>query len=170
MEKWARRMYVSSSENSAALSLDVDDAISGMAPLVHASQHAPGGSDPLSGYFYTVLSSIAGINAKTVALTTLYTVPAGKSLVPAAFQFRVTALTGAKTIQASLQVGGNSATYNDLVGSITPTIAVSGTYTRIQSLTQGPVYGAGSVIKLNIIVGSGATTETWAVDLIGYLV
>jgi hypothetical protein len=119
---------------------------------------------------YTVLSTTSGIDAKTVALTTLYTVPAGKTLVPVAIYIRVTALTGGKTTQAGLQVGGNSATYNDMVGSIYPTMAASGMYTRLQSPTQGVFYAAGTVIKLSIIGGSNATTETWAVDLIGYLV
>lgn len=118
------------------------------------------------------LATVTGINAKTVAQTTIYTVPAGKSLVIERVVIRCTAFTvGSKSVQAVASLGGNSATYDDYLNSVTYTIAAVST-TIIDSLrdTAFPVYAEASVIKLSVETGSNATTETWAVDLFGYLI
>jgi hypothetical protein len=120
----------------------------------------------------TKLATVTGIDAKTVAETTLYTVPAGKSLIISRVVIRCTAFTvGSKSVQAVASVGGNSATYDDYLNSVTYTIAAVNTAVTDNVLDSAvPVYAAGSVIKLAIETGSDATTETWAVDLFGYLV
>jgi len=118
------------------------------------------------------LATVTGIDAKTVAQTTLYTVPTGKTLVISRVVIRCTAFTvGSKGVQAVASFGGNSATYDDYLNSVTYTIAAVNTAITDNVLdTAVPLYAAGSVIKLAIETGSDATAETWAVDLFGYLV
>lgn len=119
----------------------------------------------------TRLATITGIDAKAVAITTLYTVPAGKSLVVTDVVIRCTAFTvGAKTIQAVASFGGNFATYDDYLNSVTYTIAAAARAIRDTVLDAAyPIYAAGSTFRLSIETGSDATTETWAVDVFGYL-
>jgi hypothetical protein len=120
----------------------------------------------------TKLATITGIDAKTIAATTLYTVPSGKSLVVDHVVIRCTAFTvGAKSVQAIASFGGNSATYDDFLNSVTYTIAAASVKIRdgIDD-TVVPIYAAAALFKLSIETGSNATTETWAIDLFGYLV
>ena len=119
------------------------------------------------------IATITGINAKTVATTSLYTVPTGKSLIVTLFVVRVTAFTaGGKTVQAIYNVGGNATDYNNILNSVSPTIGAVNEYYPIILLdgTNLAVQAATTVLTLNITTGSNATTETWAVDVFGYLV
>lgn len=120
----------------------------------------------------TKLATVAGIDAKTVAQTTLFTVPAGKSLVVNHVVIRCTAFTvGSKAVQAVASFGGNSATYDDYLNSVTYTIAAADVAIADSVLDAAvPVYAAGALFKLAIETGSDATTETWAVDVFGYLI
>jgi hypothetical protein len=120
----------------------------------------------------TRLATVTGINAKTVAQTELYVVPTGKSFIPFGVVIRCTAFTvGSKSVQAIASFGGNSATYDDYLDSITYTVAASGV-AIIDNVFDAakPVYAAASSFRLAIETGSNATTETWAVDVFGYLV
>lgn len=121
----------------------------------------------------TKLVSIAGIDAKTVAITSLYTVPTGKRLIVTSIVIRVTAFTaGGKSVQAIASFGGNSATYDDFLNSVTYTVAANNV--RIEDAaalaSAFPSYAAAAIFKISIETGSDATTETWAVDVFGYLV
>ncbi len=120
----------------------------------------------------TKLATVAGIDAKTVALTELFVVPTGKSLIVTGIVIRVTAFTvGSKSIQAVASFGGNSATYDDYLNSVTYTVAGANVAIADSVLDAAyPVYAAGSSFRLSIETGSNATTETWAVDMLGYLV
>lgn len=119
----------------------------------------------------TRLATVTGIDAKAVAITTLYTVPTGKSLVVTGIVIRCTAFTvGSKSIQAVASFGGNSATYDDYINSATYTIAAAARAIRDTILdTAYPIYVAASLFRISIETGSDATTETWAVDVFGYL-
>ncbi len=119
----------------------------------------------------TKLATVTGINAKTVAVTTLYPVPAGKTFIPDHIVIRVTAFTsGGKGTQAVASFGGNSATYDDYLNTITYTIAAADVFIR-DSVEDSAVVtqAAGDVFSMSIETGSDATTETWAVDVFGYL-
>jgi len=120
----------------------------------------------------TKLATVIGINAKTVAITELFVVPTGKSLIVDHVVIRCTAFTsGGKSTQAVAAFGGNSATYDDYLNSITYTIAAASVAITDSVLdTAVPVYAAGTSFRISVEVGSNATTETWAVDLFGYLV
>jgi hypothetical protein len=120
----------------------------------------------------TKMATVTGIDAKAVAVTTLYTVPAGKTFIPTFVIIRVTAFTvGAKGVQAIASFGGNSATFDDFINSATYTVAAANTFIRDgvedSAIT---VQAAADVFNISIETGSDATTETWAVDVFGYLV
>jgi len=120
----------------------------------------------------TKLATVTGIDAKTVASTELFYVPTGYSLIVSHIVIRCTAFTvGSKSVQAIASFGGNSATYDDYLNSVTYTIAaVSVAITDSVLDTAVPVYAAATSFRIIIETGSDATTETWAVDLFGYLV
>lgn len=126
----------------------------------------------LEEYSITKLATVTGINAKTVAQTELYVVPTGKSYIPAGIVIRVTSFTsGGKSTQAVGSFGGNSATYDDYLDSITYTVSAVGVFIAdsVEDSAR-PIYAAGSSFRLAIETGSNAATETWAVDVFGYLV
>ncbi|KKN71506.1 hypothetical protein LCGC14_0420850 [marine sediment metagenome] len=119
----------------------------------------------------TKLATVAGINAKTIAVTSLYTVPAGKTFIPDHIVIRVTAFTsGGKGVEAVASFGGNSATYDDYLNTITYTVAAADVFIR-DSVEDSAVVtqAAGDVFSISIETGSDATLETWAVDVFGYL-
>jgi len=120
----------------------------------------------------SLLATVTGIDAKTVAATTLYTVPVGKSLIVDHLVIRVTVFTvGAKSVQAVASFGGNSATWDDYLDTIAYTVAAADV--AIQDSVEDaafPVYADGDLFKLSVETGSDATAETWAVDLFGYLI
>lgn len=120
----------------------------------------------------TRVATVTGINAKTVAVTSLYTVPSGKTFIPDHVVIRVTAFTdGGKGVQAIASFGGNSATYDDYLNSVTYTIAAADVFIR-DGLDNSAVVtqAAGDVFSMSIETGSNATLETWAVDVFGHLV
>jgi hypothetical protein len=120
----------------------------------------------------TKLSSTE-VDATTIATTTLYTVPTGYTFIPMFVVIRVTAYTeGAKDTQAVASFGGNSATYDDFLNSVTYTVA-NADYFQTDGpadSTEVPVQSAGDVFKVSIETASNADVETWAVDLFGYLI
>jgi hypothetical protein len=120
----------------------------------------------------SLVATITGIDAKSVATTTLYTVPAGKTFIPDHIVIRVTAYTaGSKGVQAVASFGGNSATFDDFLNSVTYTVAAANVWIRDSvEDTATTVQAAGDVFTISIETGSDATTETWAVDVFGYLV
>jgi hypothetical protein len=120
----------------------------------------------------TKLATATGIDAKSIAITTLYTVPPGKTLIVDHVVIRVTAFTaGAKDTQAVASFGGNSATWDDYLNSVTYTVAAASVFIR-DSVEDAAtvVYAAVATFKISVETGSNATTETWAVDVFGYLV
>jgi hypothetical protein len=119
----------------------------------------------------TKLATVTGINAKLVATTELFQVPAGKSMIVSRVVIRVTAFTvGSKSVQAVASFGGNSATYDDYLNSATYTTTAVSKAIHDEILdAEIPVYAAGASFRVSIETGSNATTETWAVDLFGYL-
>lgn len=120
----------------------------------------------------TRLATVTGIDAKSVATTELYSVPTGKSMIIDHVVIRVTSFTvGSKSVQAVASFGGNAATYDDYLNSVTYTVTAAAK-AIIDSVLDAeiPVYAAGTSFRISIETGSDATTETWAVDVFGYLV
>lgn len=120
-----------------------------------------------------IVSTTTGIDAKVVATTELYPVPAGKTFIPMFWIIRVTSFTaGGKAVQAVVSGGGNAATYDDWLNSVTCTVANQDFFLidRPADATEVAVQAAGDSFRISIETGSDATTETWAIDLFGYLV
>ena len=119
-----------------------------------------------------LISTTTGIDAKSVATTDLFTVPTGKSLIVDHVVIRVTAFTdGGKGTQAVASFGSNSATYDNYLNTVTYTVANQDYYIRDSvEDAEVPIHAAASVFKISVETGSDATTETWAVDVFGYLV
>lgn len=121
----------------------------------------------------TLVSTTTGIDAKVVATTELFVVPAGTTFIPMMVVIRVTSFTaGAKGVQVIASFGGNAATYDDYLNSVTYTVAAVDYFQvdRIADATEVPVQAAADSFRIAIETGSDATTEVWAVDLFGYLV
>jgi len=122
---------------------------------------------------FTLVSTTTGIDATVVAQTELFVVPAGTTFIPMIVVIRVTSYTdGGKAIQAVASFGGNAATYDDYLNSVTYTVS-AGSYfqvDRVSDATEVPVQAAGDSFRIAIETASDATTEVWAVDLFGYLV
>ena len=120
----------------------------------------------------TKVATVTGIDATAVATTLLYTVPAGKTFIPDHVVIRVTAFTAdGKDTQAVASFGGNAATYDDFLNSVTYTVAAADVWIR-DSVDDSAlaVQATGDEFKISIEIGSNAATETWAVDLFGYLI
>ena len=120
----------------------------------------------------SLLATVTGIDAKSIATTMLYSVPTGKSMIVSKCVIRCTAFSvGSKSVQAVASFGGNSTTYDDYLNSVTYTIsAINKAICDWVTDSEIPVYASGTSFRLSIETGSNATTETWAVDLFGYLV
>ncbi len=119
------------------------------------------------------MSTITGIDAKSVAVTSLFTVPADKTFIPMFIVIRVTAFTsGGKSVQAVASFGGNSATFDDYLNTVTYTVAAADVVLidRPADATAYVTQAAGDVFSISIETGSDATTETWAIETWGYLV
>lgn len=132
----------------------------------------------LTGLAETLVATSGTINAKSVAITALYTVPAGKSFIATKVVIRVASnYNGAgKTTQATVSFGGNAATYDDFINSEAYTVAAASKYIVDHApestgpTTALPIYAAASSFRCSVEIGSDATTEDWVVDLFGYLV
>lgn len=120
----------------------------------------------------TRLAGIASLDAKSVAVTTIYEVPPGYAMVVDHVEIICTAFTvGSKSTQAVASFGGNHATYDDYLNTVTYQVAALGTHIKDSLLdTAVPIYAAGTNFKISIETGSDASAETWSVDLFGYLI
>lgn len=114
------------------------------------------------------LSSITGINAKTVATTNLYTVPIGKiAIITEAIVY----VTSASAITIPPTLGIGIAAGEDDIYSSVQLVGLNATNKMYRFSSTGTyVIGqATEVIKLGIDIGATATTMIVTVDLIGYL-
>lgn len=108
-----------------------------------------------------------GINAKTTATTTLYTVPAGRTLIVTNCIVRVTA---ASSITVGLSASVTASTSGTIYASSAMT-TLTATPQIFQFPTSGISVSASGGETIGFVIGTGATgtSQTVAVDLIGYL-
>lgn len=121
-----------------------------------------------------LLSTTTGINAKTVANTALYTVPAAKTAVVTWIIIRCTA-AAAITVGPTVSVGRNATSYNDIyasevVSALTNPGPGAGSMFGFGTIGMSSLAAAADVITLALTNASTGTSQTIAVDLIGYLV
>lgn len=120
----------------------------------------------------TLVSTTTGIDATATGVTTLFNAPVSKTFIPDHIVIRVTSFTsGGKAVQAIASFGGNSATFDDYLNSITYTVSTNNTFIRDSvEDTAVTVQAALDVFSINVETASDATTEIWAVEAFGYLV
>ena len=121
----------------------------------------------------TKLATVTGIDATTVAITELYPVPVGKTFIPIFVVIRVTSFTdGGKGVQAVASFGGNGATYDDFLNTVTYTVAAADVILKdgVADATAYVTQAAADSFRISIETGSNASVEVWAVDVFGYLV
>ena len=125
----------------------------------------------LNEHAITMLATVTGIDATAVAVTTLYTVPVGKTLVPDQVVIYVSAFTdGGKGTEATASFGGNGATYDDYINSVEYTVAAAGNTIKATIADSAfAVQAAGDVFSISIEIASDATVETWTAILMGHL-
>lgn len=115
-----------------------------------------------------IISQTTAINAKTVANTTLYTVPTGKTLIVSALIVRCTAasaITNGPTVNV-FTVSAGDVYPSTAINALTGTSNIFGFGTIGMSIS----VAAGATLSLGLTVVSTGTSQTIAVDVMGYLV
>lgn len=120
-----------------------------------------------------ILSTTTGINAKTVANTLLYTVPAGKICIVTQAIVRCTAAT-AITVGPTLSMGRNGTSYNDVYASAVLTALINtgpgaGSGFGFGTIGMFAQAAAAEGIYVALTNASTGTSQTLAIDLLGYL-
>jgi hypothetical protein len=115
-----------------------------------------------------ILATVTGINAKTVAATTLLTVPASATAIVTGLIIRSTTATA---ITAPPTVGVGVAAGED---DVMPSTALTGLTVANKAWAWMPAgllnaVTAGQVLSLGVDAASTGTTHTVAVDVLGYL-
>ncbi len=129
----------------------------------------------------TKLATVASIDATSTGLTNIYTVPGSKSLVFCFLVIRITDYTaGGKSTDAIINIGSDDPNYFNIDGSLTVPVTLVDTYHIYSTPLSGGIatewylipgtQAAETIVKIDITTASNATTETWSVDLMGYLV
>ena len=120
----------------------------------------------------TRVAESTGLDATSTGTTSLYTVPTGFAFMPThIIVINEPGFTsGGKTIHAVASFGGNSATFDDFLNSVTFTFSSGGTYIMREKSTTAQVFQAGGdVFTISIETASDATLETWAVSVFGFI-
>ncbi len=114
------------------------------------------------------LSATTGIDAKTTGTTSLYTVPAGKTLIVTGATVRCTAAS-AITIGPTLGIGV-AAGEDDIFASTTlTTLTTTAKVFGFTATGMSVKVDAGGIVKLGLDTAATGTSQTLAIDLIGYL-
>lgn len=118
------------------------------------------------------LSTATGISALTAGtVTTLYTVPVGRSLNVTHIAIKTNAVTGTVTANPALSIGSNASSYDNLMATtIMIGVVSAGRVFNHPIFGAAPIFTGGSVIGLQIdIAQAGATALTYDVELYGVL-
>jgi len=129
-----------------------------------------------SGHLYEVADSIVGhltgVDATAVAISDILVVEPGKQLIVTKVVIHLESFTdGGKAQQAIASFGGNAATYDDYLNTVTYTFTTED-YAIIDSVrdSEYPVYAAGTSFRVSIETGSDATTEDWDIYVFGFYI
>ena len=120
-----------------------------------------------------LISTTQDIDATATGSTELLKIASDKDFIPLYVVIRVTSFTsGSKTTQAIASFGGNSATYDDFLNSVTYTISATDKFLidKPNDATELSIQSASDSFRMIIETASNATIEKWTVDLFGYLV
>lgn len=115
-----------------------------------------------------LISTTTGINAKSTGTTTLYTVPAGKTFIPMSAMVRCTAasaITVGPTLGIGVAAGEDDIYASTAINALTTTAKIFSFSTIGMSVS----VAAAGVVKVGIDTASTGTSQTIAIDLMGYL-
>ena len=115
------------------------------------------------------LSVTTGIDAKVIATTDLYTVPAGDTVVVTRAEVRCTAATSI-TVAATAGVGVAAGEDDIFNSQLLNGLITSNKVFKFPVGGVGVIAAAGEVVKLGIDIGATGTSQTFEVDLFGYSV
>lgn len=127
----------------------------------------------LNGNRFPTLTSTESIDVTSTGVTELFKVPENKTLIPLFIIIRVVDfVAGSKSTQVIASFGGNSPTFDDYLNSVTYTVASNNTFLfdKATDATELDVQSSNDSFSIIIETASDATTETWTVDVFGYLV
>jgi len=140
--------------------VDVRQPVGGVAMVAQNIINAP----YLTTYFVTT-----GIDFKTVADTTLFTVPAGRSFVIIGSILEATNFD-TPTIAGAFNVGTNGAAYDNITNGDASTTLVTGTSLLYTTGGNSPiVVPAGGVVKLSVTLGVTAVAAVGNFYIYGIL-
>lgn len=116
-----------------------------------------------------ILSTTTGIDAKATGTTTLYTVPVGKTAIITGAIIRCTAASSISvgpTLGIGVAVGEDDIFTSTAITALTATTKDFG----FQTVGMSVPAAAGALIKVGLDSASTGTSQTIAVDLIGFLI
>jgi len=126
----------------------------------------PGGAGSIGAT--GILSSITGVDLKSVGVTTLFTVPTGKTATITQLVVRVTTGT-AVTVPPTLGIGVAAGEDDIIVPTTLTGLNLTGEHYVLGNDGISVDATSTQVIKLGVDVGAAATTMTATIDLVGYL-
>lgn len=115
------------------------------------------------------LASVAGISGTATGVTSLYTVPAGRTAIITSANVRCTAAT-AITVGPTLGIGVAAGEDDIYVSTSLTALIVVGQLYGFSTVGMSVSAVAGSVIKAGIDTAASGTSQTLTIDLVGYLV
>lgn len=116
------------------------------------------------------LSTTTGINAKTVGNTNIYTVPTGKTAIILGAVIRCTAAVSITTPAfAGIGIGADSTEDTICASQEMSGLKNSGDLYHFWVIAHSVIVPANEVVEFGIDTGAVGTSQTVAVDLIGYL-
>lgn len=117
------------------------------------------------------LATVTGINLLNTGATTLYTVPAGVTLVVTEVVLRITAVT--TFISGATISVGKTSSYNEwLAATAMGALSATNQFRLLSHSAAGLLYqsfAAGESVALNVTIGATSTVLTAAADVFGYL-
>ena len=116
----------------------------------------------------SLIASITGISGTAAASTTVYTVPTGKTLIITQAIVRATAATSI-TNGPTAGFGTSTSTYNIYASTAINALTTAGLDFGFVTVGMSTTVAAAGVVYFNIGTGATGTSETLAVELIGYL-
>lgn len=123
--------------------------------------------------FPILISTTESIDVTSAGVIELFKVPTNKAFVPLFIIIRVVEFViGSKSTQVIASLGGNSPTFDNYLNSITYTVASNDTflYDRVNDSIESNIQSASDSFSIIIETASDASTESWNIDLFGYLV
>lgn len=111
--------------------------------------------------------TVTGIDAKTVANTAILTTPAGAGNFHVALVIVEMTAANSLTVGATISVGTNSATFNNIIPATVGQIVLNA-YAALMPVAGTVSVPPGTLVNARVSVGATGTSGTVSVTVIGY--